>query len=190
MTLILAEPPDLLRAASRMRRSLADAESNVAIDLSRLGCTARWIGVLGQDPIGDAAVTTLRGGGRGRVPRPSRPGCPPVCSSATPRSVGRCRSCTTAAQVPAPSSPPPMSRRRRSPGPGWCTSPGSLWPCPRAALRPPRRWPATARRPGQRSCSTRTTARACGRPPTPVRAWPGWRSWPTWCSSATTRGPC
>jgi 2-dehydro-3-deoxygluconokinase len=63
MTLVLAEPPELLRSATRLRRSLAGAESNVAIGLARLGVRSRWIGVLGDDPLGDAALATLRGEG-------------------------------------------------------------------------------------------------------------------------------
>ncbi|WP_172194367.1 sugar kinase [Saccharibacillus qingshengii] len=44
-------------------KSLAGAESNVAIGLSRLGKKVRWIGRLGSDPFGDLVLTTLAGEG-------------------------------------------------------------------------------------------------------------------------------
>ncbi|WP_456276456.1 sugar kinase [Bacillus sp. AK128] len=44
-------------------KSLAGAESNVAIGLSRLGKKVRWISQLGADPFGDMVVSTLAGEG-------------------------------------------------------------------------------------------------------------------------------
>jgi 2-dehydro-3-deoxygluconokinase len=44
-------------------RSIAGAESNVAIGLTRLGRKVRWIGRLGADPFGDMIVHTLAGEG-------------------------------------------------------------------------------------------------------------------------------
>jgi len=42
---------------------LAGAETNVAIGLSRLGHRVAWVGRVGSDPFGEAAVRTLRGEG-------------------------------------------------------------------------------------------------------------------------------
>lgn len=42
---------------------LAGAESNVAIGLSRLGHRVAWVGRVGDDPFGEAALRTLRGEG-------------------------------------------------------------------------------------------------------------------------------
>lgn len=44
-------------------RSIAGAESNVAIGLSRLGRRVRWVGRLGADPFGDMIASTLAGEG-------------------------------------------------------------------------------------------------------------------------------
>ncbi|MEJ8302445.1 sugar kinase [Saccharibacillus sacchari] len=44
-------------------KSLAGAESNVAIGLARLGKKTRWVGRLGSDPFGDLVLTTLSGQG-------------------------------------------------------------------------------------------------------------------------------
>jgi 2-dehydro-3-deoxygluconokinase len=44
-------------------KSVAGAESNVAIGLSRLGKKVRWISRLGEDPFGDTIVATLAGEG-------------------------------------------------------------------------------------------------------------------------------
>jgi 2-dehydro-3-deoxygluconokinase len=52
-----------LRHADRFRRSLAGAESNVAVGVARLGHAARWIGRLGDDEFGRYAWNTLRGEG-------------------------------------------------------------------------------------------------------------------------------
>lgn len=44
-------------------RTIAGAESNVAIGLSRLGRKVRWIGRVGTDPFGDMILATLAGEG-------------------------------------------------------------------------------------------------------------------------------
>ncbi len=46
-----------------MSASLAGAETNVAIGLTRLGHQATWAGVLGNDPAGDLILRTLRAEG-------------------------------------------------------------------------------------------------------------------------------
>lgn len=56
----LAEP---LRTARRFSRSIAGAESNVAVGLSRLGCDVGWFGRVGDDPLGLGILDTLRGEG-------------------------------------------------------------------------------------------------------------------------------
>ncbi|KIL52141.1 sugar kinase [Jeotgalibacillus soli] len=48
---------------STFTKSLAGAESNVAIGLSRLGKKVRWISSLGTDPFGDFVMATLAGEG-------------------------------------------------------------------------------------------------------------------------------
>ncbi|WP_027092326.1 sugar kinase [Cohnella thermotolerans] len=52
-----------LAYAPLFTRSLAGAESNVAIGLSRLGLSVRWISRLGADPFGDFVLATLAGEG-------------------------------------------------------------------------------------------------------------------------------
>ncbi|RKP57265.1 sugar kinase [Cohnella endophytica] len=52
-----------LAYAPLFTRSIAGAESNVAIGLSRLGFKTRWISRLGADPFGDAIMSTLAGEG-------------------------------------------------------------------------------------------------------------------------------
>lgn len=52
-----------LAYAPMFARSLAGAESNVAIGLSRLGLKTRWISRLGTDPFGDFILATLAGEG-------------------------------------------------------------------------------------------------------------------------------
>jgi len=44
-------------------RSVAGAESNLCIALSRLGLSTRWVSRLGTDPFGDLIESTLRGEG-------------------------------------------------------------------------------------------------------------------------------
>lgn len=46
-----------------MAQSFGGAESNLAIGLARLGCTTGWFGQLGQDPVAQGIVKTLRGEG-------------------------------------------------------------------------------------------------------------------------------
>lgn len=50
-----------LGIGSMMRTSIAGAEATVAIGVSRLGGSARWVGVVGDDPFGTAILTCLRG---------------------------------------------------------------------------------------------------------------------------------
>jgi 2-dehydro-3-deoxygluconokinase len=52
-----------LAYAPLFTRSIAGAESNVSIGLSRLGFKVRWISRLGADPFGDAVLSTLAGEG-------------------------------------------------------------------------------------------------------------------------------
>ncbi|NBD27304.1 sugar kinase [Paenibacillus glycinis] len=57
----LADGP--LASAPLFTRSIAGAESNLAIGLSRLGMRVRWISRLGDDPFGDLIQSTLAGEG-------------------------------------------------------------------------------------------------------------------------------
>ncbi len=52
-----------LKYSPLLSRTIAGAESNVAIGLSRLGKNTRWIGRLGKDPFGDIVSSTLMGEG-------------------------------------------------------------------------------------------------------------------------------
>jgi 2-dehydro-3-deoxygluconokinase len=63
MALFRADPGESLRTARRFSRSIAGAESNLAIGLSRLGCQAGWFGRVGDDPLGLGILDTLRGEG-------------------------------------------------------------------------------------------------------------------------------
>jgi 2-dehydro-3-deoxygluconokinase len=63
MALFRADPGESLRTARRFTRSIAGAESNLAIGLSRLGCAAGWFGRVGDDPLGLGILDTLRGEG-------------------------------------------------------------------------------------------------------------------------------
>jgi 2-dehydro-3-deoxygluconokinase len=63
MALFRAEPGEPLRTARRFVRSIAGAESNLAIGLSRLGCDAGWFGRVGDDPLGLSILDALRGEG-------------------------------------------------------------------------------------------------------------------------------
>lgn len=60
MALFRAAPGEPLRTAGQFTRSIAGAESNVAIGLSRLGCEAAWFGRVGDDPLGLGILDTLR----------------------------------------------------------------------------------------------------------------------------------
>lgn len=50
----------LVRLGTRARISVAGAEVTVAIGLSRLGHTCRWVGVVGTDQLGALVLRTLR----------------------------------------------------------------------------------------------------------------------------------
>ncbi|HUA29754.1 MAG TPA: sugar kinase [Streptosporangiaceae bacterium] len=63
MALFRADPAESLRTARRFSRSIAGAESNLAIGLCRLGCLAGWFGRVGDDPLGLGVLDTLRGEG-------------------------------------------------------------------------------------------------------------------------------
>lgn len=60
MALLVTEPPLPLRAARTFHRSIAGAESNVAIGVVRLGRSAGWIGRVGNDPFGLGILDHLR----------------------------------------------------------------------------------------------------------------------------------
>lgn len=60
MALFVTEPPRPLRAARTFHRSIAGAESNVAIGVVRLGRSAGWIGRVGGDPFGLGILDHLR----------------------------------------------------------------------------------------------------------------------------------
>ena len=60
MALFRADPGEPLRTARRFSRSIAGAESNLAIGLSRLGCAAGWFGRVGDDPLGLSILDALR----------------------------------------------------------------------------------------------------------------------------------
>lgn len=63
MALFRTDPAEPLRMARRFSRSVAGAESNVAVGLARLGCDAGWFGRVGDDPLGLGILDTLRGEG-------------------------------------------------------------------------------------------------------------------------------
>jgi 2-dehydro-3-deoxygluconokinase len=63
MALFRADPGEPLRTARRFSRSIAGAESNLAIGLRRLGRDAGWFGRVGNDPLGLSILDTLRGEG-------------------------------------------------------------------------------------------------------------------------------
>lgn len=64
-SMVLFQPfqGESIRYAPLFTKTIAGAESNVAIGLSRLGRKTRWIGRLGKDPFGDLIVSTLAGEG-------------------------------------------------------------------------------------------------------------------------------
>lgn len=64
-SMVLFQPlqGESLRYAPLFTRSIAGAESNVAIGLTRLGKKVRWIGRVGDDPFGEIVVSTLAGEG-------------------------------------------------------------------------------------------------------------------------------
>jgi 2-dehydro-3-deoxygluconokinase len=63
MVLLLAEPGVPLAASGRYRRSVAGAESNVAIGLARLGHRAGFVGRVGDDVFGRVVLSALRAEG-------------------------------------------------------------------------------------------------------------------------------
>ena len=60
MVLLLAEPGVPLRSATSFRRSVAGAESNVAVGLARLGHRVGWFGRVGADLFGEVVLAALR----------------------------------------------------------------------------------------------------------------------------------
>lgn len=63
MVLFLAQQAGLLREASSFTRHVAGAESNVAVGLCRLGCSAGFVSRVGDDEFGRAITFRLRGEG-------------------------------------------------------------------------------------------------------------------------------
>jgi 2-dehydro-3-deoxygluconokinase len=63
MVLLVPEGDVPLRSASRLYRSIAGAESNVAIGLARLGVRSGWISRVGDDGFGEYICEVLRGEG-------------------------------------------------------------------------------------------------------------------------------
>lgn len=63
MGLLVAEPARPLRHATAFARSIAGAESNVAVGLARLGHRAGWIGRVGDDAFGLGILDALRSEG-------------------------------------------------------------------------------------------------------------------------------
>ena len=63
MVLHLAEPGVPLAAATRLRRSVAGSELNVAVGLARLGVRTGWFGRLGDDVHGRLVAGVLRAEG-------------------------------------------------------------------------------------------------------------------------------
>ncbi|KKO53652.1 sugar kinase [Paenibacillus sp. DMB20] len=63
MGLFYPEGPKGIGQGGSMAQSFGGAESNLAIGLARLGCTAGWFGQLGRDPIAQGIVKALRGEG-------------------------------------------------------------------------------------------------------------------------------
>lgn len=61
MVLLVPEQAVPLRAASRLYRSIAGAESNVAIGMARLGLRTGWISRVGNDGFGEYICEVLRG---------------------------------------------------------------------------------------------------------------------------------
>ena len=63
MGLIRPSEPGHLRSGTSLRLSVGGAETNVAIGLRRLGVGVRWLGRVGDDPIGDVVLATIRSEG-------------------------------------------------------------------------------------------------------------------------------
>ncbi|EHR60565.1 sugar kinase [Saccharomonospora cyanea] len=62
-TMVSLRADGLVRLGTSFRSSIAGAESNVAIGLSRLGHHVRWLGRVGDDEPGDLVLRTLRAEG-------------------------------------------------------------------------------------------------------------------------------
>ncbi|GGG74644.1 sugar kinase [Paenibacillus radicis (ex Gao et al. 2016)] len=64
-SMALFMPPEhkALERATVLEQGFGGAESNVAIGIARLGGSAGWFGVLGDDPFGKMILKTLRGEG-------------------------------------------------------------------------------------------------------------------------------
>ena len=64
-TMVLGVPPQpgRLRHASGLELKIGGAESNLAIALSRLGISAGWVGLLGDDEPGQLVLDRIRGEG-------------------------------------------------------------------------------------------------------------------------------
>lgn len=63
MALFLTQDATPLRGADRFIRSVAGAESNVAVGVARLGLHASWCGRVGDDALGHGVLDRLRGEG-------------------------------------------------------------------------------------------------------------------------------
>jgi 2-dehydro-3-deoxygluconokinase len=63
MAVLAPERVGPLRAATSGRLTVAGAESTVAIGVCRLGGTARWVGSLGEDELGELVIARLRAEG-------------------------------------------------------------------------------------------------------------------------------
>ncbi|HZB21063.1 MAG TPA: sugar kinase [Blastococcus sp.] len=63
MVLVVPSAPGRLRHATGVTLSIGGAESNVAIGLSRLGVPAAWVGVLGDDELGELVLHRVRAEG-------------------------------------------------------------------------------------------------------------------------------
>ena len=63
MVLLVPTRPGLLRYANRFERTVAGAESNVAVGLTRLGHRAGWISCLGEDEFGAYVKSFVQGEG-------------------------------------------------------------------------------------------------------------------------------
>ncbi|GAA5162796.1 sugar kinase [Amycolatopsis dongchuanensis] len=62
-TMVALRGEGLLRLGTSFRTSIAGAESNVAIGLSRLGHRTRWVSRVGEDEAGELVLRTLRAEG-------------------------------------------------------------------------------------------------------------------------------
>ncbi|WP_110336087.1 sugar kinase [Prauserella flavalba] len=62
-TMVSLRAEGLVRLGTSFRSSIAGAESNVAIGLSRLGHSVRWLGRVGADEPGELVLRTLRAEG-------------------------------------------------------------------------------------------------------------------------------